>query len=58
MLLNIGNCIILMFLTSLVLTSIYFVFGYACFMRICLKITIWILLGQGLAFLVKTGWQP
>jgi len=27
-------------------------------MSVCLKTFIWILLGQGLAFLVNTGWQP
>jgi len=45
-----------MFLTSF---DIRFVFGYACFMCIlCLKTAIWLVLGQGLAFLVKTDWQP
>jgi len=37
--------IISMFLTSF---NVYFVFGYACFMCICLKITIRVFLGQGL----------
>jgi len=39
-----------MFLTSF---NVYFVFDYACFMRICLKTAIWLFLaflGQGLAF--------
>jgi len=44
-----------MFLTSF---NVYFVFGYACFMCICLKTAIWLFLGQGLAFFMKTGWQP
>jgi len=49
---------ILMFLTSF---NTYFVFDYACFMWICPKTGIWLylpFLGQGLDFLVKTGWQP
>ena len=33
------NCVISMFLTSL---NVYFVFGYACFMCICLKTAIWL----------------
>jgi len=40
---------------------VYFAFGYACFMCICFKTAIWLFLaflGQSLAFLVKTGWQP
>jgi len=41
------NCIASMFLTSF---NVYFVFGYACFMCICLKTAIWLFLGQGLAF--------
>jgi len=36
-----------MFLTSF---NAYFVLGYACFMCICLKTTLWLFLGQGLAF--------
>jgi len=28
------------------------------FYVVCLKTTNWPFLGQGLAFLVKTGWQP
>jgi len=41
-----------MFLTS---CNVYFVFGYADFVSICLKTAI---LRQGLGlFLVKTGWQ-
>jgi len=51
------NCITSVFLTSF---NVYFVFGYAYFMCICLKIAIWLFLtflGQDLAFLVKTGWQ-
>jgi len=39
--------IISMFLTSF---NVYFVFGNACFMCICLKATIRLFLGQGLAF--------
>ena len=59
------NYVILMFLMSV---NIYFVFGNACFMYIMyhnhvlkllmlayLTLVFW---GQGLAFLVKTGWQP
>jgi len=42
------NCIMSMFLTSF---NVYFVFGYACIMCICLKTAIWLVL-------VKTGWQP
>jgi len=48
-----------MFLRSF---NVYFVFGYACFMCICLKTAIWLFLaflGQGMAFLVKlTSLQP
>jgi len=44
-----------MFLSSL---NVYFMFGYACFKFICLKTAIWRFLGQVVAFLVKTGWQP
>jgi len=44
------NCIILMFLSF----NIYVVFGYVCFMWICLKIAICFFL----AFLVITDWQP
>jgi len=49
------NCITSMFLTSF---NVYFVFGYAYFMCICLKTAIWLFLGQGMAFLMKTGGQP
>ena len=52
------TCVISMFLTSF---NVYFVFGCACFMCVCLKTAIWVFLaflGQGLAFFVKTGWQP
>jgi len=52
------TCVISMFLTSL---NVCFVCGCACFMCICLKTDIWLFLafmGQGLALLVKTGWQP
>jgi len=48
------NCAISMFLTSF---NAYFVFGFACIMCICRKTAIWLFLGHGLAFLVKTGWQ-
>jgi len=43
------NCIT-MFMTSF---NVYFVFGYAYFMCICLKTAVWLFLaflGQGLAF--------
>jgi len=33
------NCIISLFLTNF---NIYFVFGYACFMCICLPIALWL----------------
>jgi len=36
-----------MFLTS---SNVCFVFGYAYFMRYCLKTAIWLFLGQDLAF--------
>jgi len=52
------NHIISMFLTSF---NVYFVFGYACFMCICLKTAIWLLLaffGTRSVFFMKTGWQP
>jgi len=49
------NCIISMFLRSF---NIYFVFGYACFMCICLKTAIWLFWDKVWLFLVKTGWQP
>jgi len=41
------HCIISMFLTNF---NVYFVFGYAYFMCICLKTAIWLFLGQGLTF--------
>jgi len=44
-----------MFLTSF---NVYFVFSYTFFMCVCFKTAIWLFLGQGLAFLVNTGWQP
>jgi len=37
------NYILLIFLTSFI---VYFVFGYACFMCICLKTTIWLFSGS------------
>ena len=52
------NCIISMFLTSF---NVYFVFGYACFMCICLKTTIWLFLtflAQGLFFWWKQVGNP
>jgi len=52
------NCITSMFLTSF---NVYFVFGFAYFICICLETAIWLFLGQqgeGLAFLMKTGGQP
>jgi len=47
--------IISMFLASF---NMYLAFGYERFMCIYLKTAIWLFLGQGLAFLVKTGWRP
>jgi len=49
------TCIVPMFLTSF---NVYFVFRFAYFKCICLQTAIWLFLRQGLAFLVKTGWQP
>jgi len=46
-----------MFLISF---NIYFVFGYACFMYICLKTAIWLFgffWDKVWLFLVKAGWQ-
>jgi len=40
-------CIISMFLTSF---NVYFAFGYACFMCICLKTAIWLFLGERSGF--------
>jgi len=40
--------------------NIYFVFGYACSMCICLKTAIWLFClfwDKVWIFLVKTGWQ-
>jgi len=52
------NCIISMFLSF----NINFVFGYACFMCICLKTATWLFMacfGTRFGFfLVKSGWQP
>jgi len=47
----------------MILTSfnVYFVFGYACIMCSCRKTAVWLFLfflGHGLAFLMKTGWNP
>ena len=47
--------IISMFLTSF---NVYFVFGYACFMCLCLKTTIHIFGGKVWLFMVRTSWQP
>jgi len=48
-----------MFLTSF---DVHFVFGYACFMYICIKTAIWLFSGllwdKVWLILVKTGWQP
>jgi len=49
------NCITSMFLTSF---NVYFVFGYAYFMCICLKTAIWLFWDKVWLFLMKTGWQP
>jgi len=48
------NYIVSMFLMSI---YIYFVFGYECFICICLKTAIWIFWDKVWLFLVKTGWQ-
>jgi len=50
------TCVISMFLTSF---NVYFVCGCACFMRICLKIAIWLFLaflGQGRLATLLCSW--